>query len=189
MIVTKAGNVRAGLISIATLGVACVPTQVMAHPGQAVGVGFVEGVMHPLTAADHIAFLLLIGIWAGMLGAGMRWRIAVAALGAMVAGLLLVPFASSAGAEVWIAISLAAVGFVIAREARPAAHIALAFVALLSLGHGLAHGLEVPLETGRNSFADGFLVCAFMVELVGFAFSGMCSRTMQRLLPRRLRQG
>lgn len=176
-------KLRAGLLGVAALGFACVPSQVMAHPGHGVGVGFVEGVMHPLTGADHILFLLLIGIWGGMLGAGMRWRIALASLSAMVGGFVLAPFATSASAELWILLSLISIGFVIAREARPASHIALAFVALLSLGHGLAHGLEAPLAEGRNSFAGGFLISALMLQLVGFALSGPFSRVMRKLMP------
>ncbi|MFL5291384.1 MAG: HupE/UreJ family protein, partial [Myxococcales bacterium] len=54
---------RALLIAAAALA----PLPALAHPGHAEALGFTAGLLHPLTGADHMLAMLMVGLWAGVL--------------------------------------------------------------------------------------------------------------------------
>src|SRR3546814_16719566 len=53
--------------AIVAAAVAVLPTAAWAHPGHGEqGSAFLAGLQHPLTGFDHMAAMLMVGLWAGI---------------------------------------------------------------------------------------------------------------------------
>lgn len=127
-----------------------------AHPGHGAGTGFMAGLGHPLTGADHLAAMVLVGLWAGLLPRRALLLLPASFLGAMIAG-----FASGAlltvnATEVLIIVSVLALGVAAALRVRAPLPLAAIAVALFGFAHGQAHGLESPQGALPFIFAAGF---------------------------------
>lgn len=148
-----------------------------AHTGEATGLGFVDGFLHPLTGLDHMAAMVAVGLWGAFLGATATWVLPVAfplvmAAGgaAGIAGLQL------AGVETGIAASALVIGLCVAVAARAPLWLALAIVAVFAVFHGYAHGAEMPDSANPVAFAVGFVLATGLLHLAGIAF-GLLART------------
>lgn len=118
-----------------------------AHAGHDGMHDLLDGLLHPLTGADHLAAMLAVGLWGAL--TEPRWpqaaraplvfasALLVGALGAMLGGWLL------PGVEPGIALSLLALGLLIARRTPLPRLLGLALMALFALAHGAAHGEEL----------------------------------------------
>ena len=92
-----------------------------------------------------------------------------------------------AGAEMWVAASLVALGLAIAasqtveiiRDSLPLWVITLP-VAVFGIAHGNAHGLEIPQTLQPVSFTFGFLLGTSALHLIGVGL-GVTSRKFQKL--------
>lgn len=116
------------------------PGLALAHPGH--GTGFLAGVTHPLTGADHLLAMLAIGLCAAMLGGRAVWALPLAFTSALAAGGVLGHAAGFAvpGVEQAILASLMVLGVASALGLRLPLALALPAVAGFGLVHGLAHG-------------------------------------------------
>lgn len=83
-------------------------------PMLTVGQGLVSGLVHPVLGADHLAFVLVAGVAAGLAGSPLRAPLAFVA--ALLAGGLLGPVP---GGEALVALSLPGLGAVLAAGRRP----------------------------------------------------------------------
>jgi len=121
------------------------PTPAMAHPGHGLEVsgGLMAGFLHPLTGLDHLASLVLAGVWAAVLGGRALVRLPAALLAGMVAGFVLAPAVGSTIAEGLAAAATVALIGVAALRIKAPLPVASAACAVFGFGHGLAHGLEV----------------------------------------------
>lgn len=152
---------------VATLACAMLPTAALAHPGHGPA-SFAGGLLHPLAGADHLAAMLLVGLWAGLIGTQAAWRLPAAFLAGMALGLLLGSVAHlQAGAtlaEGVIVASVAALGAAVAWRAQVALLPAMAVVGLFGMAHGVMHGIE-----GRavGGFAVGVLASTALLHGLG----------------------
>lgn len=104
--------------------------------------GLLSGIGHPILGLDHLAFVIAVGIAAALLGA--RFLLPLAFVGATIAGTLVHLAAIGLPAvEVVIAASVAAVGFLICFDRRPAWPVFAALFAVAGLFHGHAYGEAV----------------------------------------------
>jgi len=149
-------------------------TPALAHPGH--GDGFAAGVLHPLTGLDHLAAMLLVGLWAGLAFAKRAWAcpatfvaFSLGGFGYGVAGGAL-PFA-----ELLIAASIAVLAAAIVFRLRPPLGIAAPMVALFAVGHGYAHGAEMPGGDGIG-FATGFVTTTILLHGAGLALAYLATR-------------
>lgn len=153
--------------SIAALLV-LVPSAALAHPGHGVAHGgFMAGLLHPLSGYDHLAAMLLTGVWASILGGRARVLLPACFTGAMVAGFALAGTQLSGMAEGVIALSVAGLALVAVLRLRLPIPLASVALGLFGLGHGLAHGLEAPEGLDRLTFAAGFLLTSVSLQGAG----------------------
>lgn len=145
-----------------------------AHTGHATA-GFAAGLAHPFTGLDHLLAAFAVGLWAAQSPRNTRlWQLPATFMTALALGGALamggigadVP---AAGRETGIALSVLALGLVIALAARLPTAVSLALAALFGLLHGHAHGLELPQPTSPAAYAAGFLLATAALHASGLA--------------------
>ncbi len=150
----------------------------LAHDGHGSGYGggFASGFLHPVLGWDHVAAMVAVGLWGGVLGRPAIWLLPIvfplamafaAALG--VVGLPL-PFV-----EAGIAASAVVIGLMIALLAKPPLWFAAAIVGLFALFHGHAHGTELPATANPFAYALGFVVSTGLLHAVGIGLGLLIS--------------
>jgi urease accessory protein len=153
----------------AWLLLALLPASAFAHAeGGSAGAGFLTGFLHPLGGIDHLLAMLAVGMWGAQLGNPSIWVLPVAfpmvmALGG-VAGVVGVPLP---GVEFAIALSVIALGSMIAWNRRPPLWVAGLLVGFFAVFHGHAHGTELPGQTGAVAYSAGFVVATGLIHLTG----------------------
>jgi urease accessory protein len=153
----------------ALLLVALLPASASAHAeGGGAGAGFLTGFLHPLGGIDHLLAMLAVGMWGAQLGNPSIWVLPVAfpmvmALGG-VAGVAGIPLP---GVEFAIALSVIALGSMIASNRRPPLWVAAILVGFFAVFHGHAHGTELPGQTGAVAYSAGFVMATGMIHLTG----------------------
>lgn len=153
---------------LATLTLLATPTLALAHPGHEHS-GLLVGLAHPVGGLDHLLAMAAIGLWAAQQKGAARWSVPLAFVLSMLAGGLLgfagwqLPFM-----ETSIAASVLALGLLVALAIRPALPVAVGLASLFALGHGVAHGLELPALTSPASYALGFVAATIGLHAAGF---------------------
>ncbi|KAB2897985.1 MAG: HupE/UreJ family protein [Burkholderiaceae bacterium] len=128
-----------------TAAVLLLPALALAHADGAAHAhgGFMAGLLHPFTGADHLAAMLAVGVWSA-LAVRPVWMAPLAfllllAVGA-VAGFLGVAVPA---VEPMIAASLLVLGLLVAQRRRLPVAAAAALTGLFAFFHGAAHGTEL----------------------------------------------
>ncbi|MBL6458717.1 HupE/UreJ family protein [Belnapia sp. T6] len=113
------------------------PATAFAHPGMALDHGLMAGLLHPFSGADHLLAMVMVGLWAGLLGGRARIALPGGFLAGMAGGALL-GFAGLAlpGVEAGILASVIILGALAALSLR----LPLVLGTLLAVGFGLLHG-------------------------------------------------
>ncbi|MBV1688502.1 HupE/UreJ family protein [Novosphingobium sp. G106] len=163
---------------------ALLPTAAWAHPGHEGAGGFYAGIAHPLTGVDHLVAMLLVGVWAGVIGPKRRSALALPAmfLGAMLAGFFAGPLIGETLAEPLILLSLVALGAAAAFRLRAPMPLAVAAVAVFGFAHGMAHGFETPGGAFPVLFAAGFTVTTAMLNGLGLWLVRVLPAPVMRVL-------
>lgn len=142
--------------------------------------GFAGGLAHPLLGLDHLFAMIAIGLWAAQQGGRALWAIPAAFVGAMLAGGVL---AGSGIAlpqvEAAIALSVLALGLLVAARLRASLAAGIAIAAGFALFHGYAHGLETPLAVSPALYAVGFVLATACLHGAGIAGSLLGRRAVQ----------
>ncbi len=161
---------RLALTALPFLALAFGANPALAHAGHEAGL--VAGFLHPLMGADHVAAMVVIGLWAASLGWQRGWLPPVGFLAGMAGGIAL---ALTGGiglgfgfVETAVAGSLIVLGAMLAmaQPFRPA--LALSLVLVAGLVHGLAHGGEIAsaaLPTALGMLAGSALLHGFGAAL------------------------
>jgi urease accessory protein len=144
----------------------------LAHEGHQHTHGLLSGLAHPFGGADHLLAMIGVGLLAGMLGAGSRWRLPLAFLAAMALGALL-GMAGIGGAplEQVIALGVLALGLAIAFAARMRPALAIVLVAFCAVFHGHAHGVELPAQANAFAYVAGFVLSTAALHAVGLVLA------------------
>jgi urease accessory protein len=158
-----------------------------AHTGEGMLGGFLTGFYHPLFGYDHLLAMLAVGLWGAQMGGRAVWSLPVTfplimAVGGL-AGMAGLPLPS---VETGIALSVLALGLVIAFAWRPLEIAALALIAVFAVFHGYAHGAELPSAADPAAYSAGFVIATGLIHLTGIlvglfigrAFDGWLSRGM-----------
>ena len=165
------------------------PLAASAHVGSDAGShhGFIAGLLHPLTGVDHLAVMLAVGLWAA-LSARRAWPDLLAApLG--FAGMLL--FGAVLGlngfslpyVEPMIAVSLLALGLLVATRWAVNGLAAAALVGFFALFHGVAHGQEFGASAQAWATLAGMVTATLLLHLGGVLL-GWQLRHAPRWMPR-----
>jgi len=158
-----------------------------AHTGIGHTAGFTHGFVHPISGIDHVLAMIAVGLFAAQLGGRALWLVPASFVGMMAgAGVLGAAGVQLPFAEVGIAISVVALGLIVAFHARPPVAMAMALVAFFALFHGHAHGAEIPENASGLTYGVGFIAATTLLHAVGIgiglAVGGLPLRHSERLL-------
>jgi urease accessory protein len=160
---------------IAAYGLLMLTSGAYAHTGADAGGhhGFLAGLAHPFTGADHMAAMLAVGLWSALVarraGPSLLW----APLGFMLAlwagawmGLqgVTVP-----AVEPMIAASLLVIGLLVAVRLRLPGPLAAAVVGVFAAFHGAAHGMELAGTAQAWPVLAGMLLTTGLLHAAGIA--------------------
>ncbi len=148
-----------------------VPSAALAHAaGADAGAGFWTGFLHPIRGIDHVLAMFAIGLWGSQLGMPGIWVLPVAfPLVMAFGGALGIAGVPLPGTEIGIALSVIALGTVIALNLRPPLQVALGLAAFFAIFHGHAHGAELPRQSSAIAFSAGFVLATGFIHLSGIA--------------------
>lgn len=160
------------------------PVAAMAHPGhEAATSSFLAGATHPLTGFDHLAAMLMVGLWAGIALPGRTWAPPAAFVGFMLAGFA---YGLDGGAlpmaESLILASLVVLGLALCFAVRAPLSVAVAIIGLFAFAHGHAHGAELPHGAVAWRFAAGFAITTALLHVAGLALARFVRRPAARAL-------
>ena len=162
------------------LGLILIPGMALAHPGH--GIGFGEGLLHPLSGADHLLAMTGVGLWAASLGGRARWALPMTFLAAMLVGAMVALATSvglfAAGVEPMILASVILLSAAVALSLRAPLALALPLVAVFGAAHGAAHGME---GSGLG-FGAGFLIATAALHGAGLGLGLLASPGLRRAL-------
>ncbi len=144
-----------------------VPT--FAHPGEGWHThDVVTGFVHPFSGIDHVLAMLAVGFWAGMAGHQARFVWPLGFVACVAAGALLGAMGLTLPvSEIMIAASVAGLGLVVALGWQASVKAGLSLCALFGLAHGMAHGVEMPVDANGLVYALGFLTATGLLHASG----------------------
>lgn len=151
---------------------------VWAHPGHDTTASFAHGFMHPLTGADHLLALLLIGMFAAPYG----WKTASKAIGVVLGALAVgfvvgIEWVNTSHIETVVMASLVLLPLALIAMRRSALQaLALAAVALFSACHGIVQGAES--QGALLQYALGTLLASGVVIVASLMASKAVSRAV-----------
>mgnify|MGYP005863362541 CR=1 FL=1 len=157
--------------------ISALPGAVLAHTGHETGSGFLAGLAHPLFGPDHLAAMLLVGLWASR-SVAVRMNLPLIGFSVfMVIGALLAASGINLAAiESMIALSLLVPGLLLITGVRINS-IGSLVIAFFALFHGQAHMLEMATLASPLVYACGFMLTTITLLLTGLG-AGIC---LQRL--------
>ena len=137
--------------------------------------GLWDGLVHPVLGIDHLVAMCSVGVVSAVLGPRAIWSIPAAFVVSMaVGGVVGLNSFVLPRTELWIAISLIALGLMIATGGaisvagrRLPFWLAVVFVATFGAAHGNAHGVEIPATASPVAFTIGFLTGTTALHVVG----------------------
>lgn len=139
---------------------------------------FVAGFTHPLFGLDHVLAMVVVGVWAALLGGTAVWIVPAAFVCTMQAGFGLalagvpLPFV-----EPGILASIVVLGLLAALAFQVPATAGAAIVAVFAMLHGHAHGGEMG-AAGALPYAGGFAVATAGLHIAGLALVLGASRVL-----------
>ncbi len=163
---------KIGRLSVCILGllamVAGAPAY--AHTGGAFSPGFFPGLWHPLSGADHLLAMVLVGLWAVQYGGRAVLLLPFSfALMMMVGGGAGLSGAVLPIIEPSIMLSLVVLGGMVALARRIPLAASLTLVGAFAFFHGQAHGAEMPYAASALVYASGFTVATGLLHMTGIA--------------------
>ncbi|MEE9344817.1 MAG: HupE/UreJ family protein [Methylococcales bacterium] len=139
-----------------------------AHTGGGIMHGFSDGFMHPWIGVDHLLVMTAIGVWAVVLGGRSVWLLPTVFMTGMLAGAML-QFSGLMlnGVEIWVALSVFALGLVLLVNQHMSIHLSVALVVIFALAHGYVHAAEIGTDSNAASYALGFLTATAVLHATG----------------------
>jgi len=152
------------------------PVTAPAHEQGGAAAGFLTGLLHPISGADHVLAMIAVGLWGAQLGAPAIWQLPIAfpmmmAIGGFL-GLIGVPLPA---VETGIALSAILLGAMVLTEARPPLGLAILLVGFFAIFHGHAHGTELPPGQSGLTYSIGFVTATGCLHAIGIAI-GLINR-------------
>lgn len=145
-------------------------TMALAHPGHEL-TSVTAGFIHPLVGWDHLLMMLAVGLWASRQGGNSRWLLPSLFVGFMAVGAS-IGFVANAvpGIEATIAIGLVIMSVLLITYRSIPSKVAMGFVSVIALAHGLAHGVEL-IDQPYAGALVGMLVATAVLHMLGY-FAG-----------------
>ena len=177
----KGPSTSSGRALVGVLGLLSTPA--LAHPGHLHMSGFMAGLLHPITGLDHLAAMLLVGLWAGTV---FRQQLIVPPLAFVAFMLTGFVYGALGGGlpltEMLILASVIVLGAMVLFEVKPPLVIASALIALFAFAHGHAHGAEMPADAHVLSFGAGFALMTAALHTAGVGLALLANRPTARAI-------
>jgi urease accessory protein len=151
------------------------------------GQGLLSGLGHPVIGLDHFAAVVAIGCLASLHATGVR--LALGYVLAMMAGVTVhLMGATLPGAELWVALSVIALGAVLLTRRAMSAAAALALFAAVGLLHGYALGESIygAEQTPLVAYLIGLAVIQGAIAVAAMSVARLLMRRMTEAAPLRL---
>lgn len=151
------------------------------------GEGLLSGLGHPVIGLDHLAAVVAIGCLASLHAAGVR--LALGYVLAMMAGVAVhLMGATLPGAELWVALSVIALGAVLLTRRAMSPAAALALFAVVGLLHGYALGESIygAEQTPLVAYLIGLAVIQGAIAVAAMSVARLLMRRMTEAAPLRL---
>lgn len=156
------------IASLLLVGIGVIASPALAHTAEGLSGGFGAGFSHPLRGVDHLLAMIAVGLWGAILGRPLIGVLPVIFPGFMVFGALLAILnVARLPVEVGIALSVVALGAVIASAYRAPIWLAVALAAAFGMFHGFAHGLEIPSLADPFAYSTGFVLATGLLHVTG----------------------
>ncbi|MGD9812232.1 MAG: HupE/UreJ family protein [Sphingobium sp.] len=158
-------------------------TSALGHPGHIELSGFAAGLLHPITGLDHLAAMLLVGLWAGTV---FHKQLIVPPLAFVVFMLTGFAFGTMGGVlpltEILILASVVVLGAMVLFEVKLPILAAGAVIALFAFAHGHAHGAEIPAGANIFAFGAGFALMTALLHGAGVGLAMLANRPAARAI-------
>lgn len=142
-------------------------TLAAAHSGHALA-SVEAGFLHPFTGWDHLLMLLAVGAWSAQSSGNKSLDLPLTFILVLAFGASLGFFGLSiSGLETAIALSVMAMGLLMAVKLPNSTAVRMGVVAVFALFHGLAHGVELSAQHYAAVMA-GMLLAAALLSGLGF---------------------
>jgi urease accessory protein len=149
-----------------------------AHTGVHLNFSFESGFLHPLSGLDHLLAMFAVGLLAAQLGGRSIWLVPGAFVAAMILGALLgLAGVAIPGVEFMILLSVIAIALPVAFALGMPMALAMAYVGLFALFHGVAHGAELPADASAGTYIAGFALATAHLHTAGIAVGLACGRS------------
>lgn len=143
-----------------------------AHTGGAIGMGFGDGIAHPIGGLDHILAMVAVGLWAAQNGGRALWLVPASFVGMMlVGGLLGLSGFEIPMVEIGIVGSVIILGLLVAFASKLPVVAGMTAVGLMAIFHGHAHGTEVPQAAEPALYILGFVIATACLHALGIGIS------------------
>jgi urease accessory protein len=139
----------------------------LAHLDPAEHGSLMAGLTHPPSGVDHVLAMVMVGVWATLLGGRSLWLVPGGFVAAMAAGFAMamagvqLPFVEPA-----IVASVVVIGLLVAVALPIAKGVGIVLVTGFAVFHGYAHGGEMG-AAGMLPYASGFILATIVLHAVG----------------------
>lgn len=132
-------------------------------------IGFVQGLLHPLTGLDHLLAMVAVAWWSAATQTRRWWIAPLAFACATLAGAVAAASLGIAwpGVEFVIASSVLVFGVVMLAAWRAPVAIAGTLAAVLGAAHGVAHGVELGAGGGAGAWLFGMAIGTLLLHGAG----------------------
>lgn len=169
------------LFAAALLAATLAPAAAFAHTGVGETGGFLHGFGHPITGLDHVLAMVLVGVFAFQLGGRALWLVPATFVLVMAAGgALAIAGIDVPAVEIGIALSVVALGAIVAAGVKAPVAVAMAVVGLFAIFHGHAHGAEMPEDASGVAYGVGFMVATALLHALGLALGFVIGKAGDR---------
>jgi urease accessory protein len=158
---------------VAVALVAAAPLAAFAHSGDpghlhTPGDAFLAGLAHPFTGLDHLAAMVVLGMWSAMTAKRLWLAPVTFALTLLVGALLGLSGVVVPAIEPMIAASVLVLGLLLATNLQLPAAAGAAIAAVFALFHGAAHGYELAGDNASLAIL-GMVIATIVLHGAGIA--------------------
>ena len=144
----------------------------MAHIGHGPTASLAAGFVHPFSGFDHVAVMLMVGLWAAQKGGWALWAWPAGFVGVMlIGGLLAMHGTSLPFVEPAILASVVAFGLLVALAVDLPIGAGAAVITVFALLHGHAHGSALTETVSAAEYMAGFALATAALHLLGIGFA------------------
>ncbi|MDD2759040.1 MAG: HupE/UreJ family protein [Methylomonas sp.] len=131
-------------------------------------IGFVGGLLHPLTSLEHLLTMLVVGLWVAQMNGRTVYAMPALFAVLMMAGVGLAVFSAEiAHADIVMASSALLLLISVCLGGRLPAYLSMPIVANLAMFHGYQHAYDIWLDADAMTYTGGFATATLILIVAG----------------------